>query len=279
MSNFTRNVPDEKTFYKGLVAYLTSKKYTDLVDIIKGCKIVISATQAYSYRRWDAWYTTIVFSVSEENLGKVNDIMKHELESACDLLIPDEAGLDVMAVEFVLNMDEASLVNDLNEISEHLLNIGKSSTLPNDILLKAEEMSEAYLYMFSIENYIRLFIDKVASDLYGANYFNDLNLPKSIKDSVALRKRQETQNQWLSVRGDSLLFYLDFKDLSFLITNNWDIFKLYFPNQAWVTSKIDELGHCRNLIAHNSYLGAHERDIIRITFHSFIRQISIKKAG
>jgi hypothetical protein len=74
-------------------------------------------------------------------------------------------------------------------------------------------------------------------------------------------------------RGNNPLFYLDFKDLGTLILNNWESFKTYFPNQAWISAKIEELAHCRNLVAHNSYLGKHERDVIRVNFDSIVKQI------
>jgi len=278
LSCFTYSHPNEEKYYKALIAYLNGKKLTDLVSIIQGSKIEISSSQAFSKVRWNAYRAEVIFSVSEDKLGKIDSEMEHNLIAACDLLMPDEAGLDVMNVEFILNMDETCLVNDLHKISEHLSNVGKGSSLPNDMLAKAEEMSESYLYMFSIENYIRLFIHEVAIESYGENYFNKLNISKSIEKSITLRKAQEIKNQWLSVRGDSELFYLDFKDLSDLITNNWSIFKDFFPDQAWISSKINELVNCRNLIAHNSYLGSHERDIIRVNFQGLIRQISIKKA-
>jgi hypothetical protein len=57
------------------------------------------------------------------------------------------------------------------------------------------------------------------------------------------------------------------------------LFKPYFPQQSWIATKIDELGNCRNLVAHNSYLGKHERDVIRVNFNSIIKQISSAGAG
>jgi len=89
-----------------------------------------------------------------------------------------------------------------------------------------------------------------------------------------MRKDQEEKNAWLSIRGESDLFYMDFKELGDLILNNWDTFKDSFPDQAWIKSKIDELGNCRNLIAHNSYVGEHERNVINVNYRSIIKQLS-----
>ncbi|CAH1213252.1 hypothetical protein PAECIP111893_03655 [Paenibacillus plantiphilus] len=69
--------------------------------------------------------------------------------------------------------------------------------------------------------------------------------------------------KWLSVRGDSKLFYLDFKDLATIINNNWDIFKDYFPSQDFIIPKIKEMADCRNLIAHNSLIDETERNVIK----------------
>ena len=201
MSDFTFQIPDEKKYYQSLISYLTNLGDTDLVDIVRGSKISISDTSTYSRRRWNARYTEIIFHVSSDKLGKIDDYMKSELNRICDLLIPKNAGLDVMSIEFILdvdNMGSKSLIDDLGEISDHLLNVGKSANLPNDILAKAEEMSESYLYMFAVENYIRLFIHEIVLEIYGENYFNELNISRSIRDSVSLRKRQEEQNKWMN---------------------------------------------------------------------------------
>jgi hypothetical protein len=67
---------------------------------------------------------------------------------------------------------------------------------------------------------------------------------------------------------------LDFDDLADLIRNNWALFEDDFPTQEWITSKISELAKCRNLVAHNSYLGKDERDLIRVIFIQILKQLS-----
>jgi len=97
----------------------------------------------------------------------------------------------------------------------------------------------------------------------------------TIKETINGRKRNEEKNHWISVRGSSDLFYLDFIELSALIQNNWDLFKGYFPDQAWISSKLNELYGIRNLVAHNSYVGDHERAILQVTFRSIYKQLII----
>jgi hypothetical protein len=102
---------------------------------------------------------------------------------------------------------------------------------------------------------------------------SSLNTSKSVKNAIAMRKQNEQLNKWMSVRGGSDLFYLDFKDLADVITNNWPLFSGCFPDQAWIRTKIEEMANCRNLVAHNSYLQEHERDVLRTNFTSIIRQV------
>ena len=180
---------------------------------------------------------------------------------------------DLIEVEF-----EDSLAFDNNtidfekavdEIEKNKLNI-----LPDDIQKKGREMSGIYYILYCIENSLRIYIENKFLENYGENYIDSITIPGAIKKSIALRKEQEDKNLWLSIRGESDLFYMDFKELGDIILNNWDIFKRNFPDQAWIKTKIDELGNCRNLIAHNSYIGEHERNVINVNYRSIIKQIS-----
>ena len=143
----------------------------------------------------------------------------------------------------------------------------KSQILPDDIIQKGKDMAEVYFYLYCVENSLRLFIEKVAKDRLGENYFGQLKISKEI------RKQQESKHKWLRLRGDSEIFYLDFKDFGTLIQNNWDLFSPFFPDQSWILTKINELAECRNLVAHNSFIGRHEREVIKVNYHSILKQL------
>lgn len=157
----------------------------------------------------------------------------------------------------------------VDEIERKRLNI-----LPDEVRKKGKEMTGVYYVLYCIENSLRIFIENKFKEKFGDKYFEKIALPASIKKSIQIRKDQEAINAWLCIRGDSDLFYMDFKELGDLISNNWDTFKDSFPDQAWLKSKLDELGSCRNLVAHNSYVGEHERDVINVNYKSIIKQIS-----
>ena len=134
-------------------------------------------------------------------------------------------------------------------------------------------MAEVYLYLYCVENSLRLFIEKIAMKKLGKDYFGKLEINKSIREGVVRRKEEEVKNSWLRIRGDSEIFYLDFDDLGSIIQNNWDLFSEYFPEQSWIVTKIKELTSCRNLVAHNSYVQSHEKDVIRVNYVSILRQL------
>lgn len=141
--------------------------------------------------------------------------------------------------------------------------------LPEDLIEKAKNMSKAYEYIYCIENLMRLYLGK----------FSNLNFPNGAIKSAEVRKQDELKHRWLSLRGGSDLFYMDFKDLSGLITGNWEFFKDDFPSQSWIISKLEDLSRYRNLIAHNSYLDQTDLDGIRFHFNSISRQLSVKSRG
>ena len=86
-------------------------------------------------------------------------------------------------------------------------------------------------------------------------------------------KENAENKKWLSVRVREL-FYLDFKDLGSLIDNNWELFSPYFPNREFIIPKLNEMADCRNLIAHNSYVGDTERNLMKTYYNVILKQIS-----
>ncbi|OPY27258.1 MAG: hypothetical protein A4E27_00582 [Methanobacterium sp. PtaU1.Bin242] len=191
--------------------------------------------------------------------------------------MPAEVGFDVTYVEFspVLaeNTTQKSLIEDLEDTTSTLSEEIIKELLPLDVKQNGREMAEVYLYLYVVENSLRLFTEKIGLNKFGDNYFDKLNLNKDIKKKIQGRKEKENKNKWLSIRGDSELFYLDFEDLNFIIQNNWSIFKPYFPDQNWITTKIKELASCRHLVAHNSLIDDHGRNVIKTYYTSILRQL------
>lgn len=153
-----------------------------------------------------------------------------------------------------------------------------NTILPQDIINKGTEMSEVYILLYCIENSLRIFIHKCCRDKFGDNCLDEIKLTTDLNNTIRNRKASEVKNNWLPVRGDNILFYLDLPDLGKVIQLNWDIFKNYFPDQTWILGKIDEISECRNFIAHNSYIGDDEKDLLSVDYKQILKQISKAKS-
>ena len=215
----------------------------------------------------------------ESVIAFFNDEMKKSLIEICDSIMPKKAGLDVKYVDFSPSLEEIqtekSMIKELEK--ETLKDIPQElqiKIIPSDIIEKAKDMSQAYTFLNIVENTLRLYIDKKCKELLCDDYFIKLNVSGDMKINIERRKKDEERNQWLRIRGDSDIFYLDFDDLGNLIKNNWILFDSNFPSQEWITTKVVELSKCRNLVAHNSYIGKDELDVIRVNFTQLLKQLS-----
>ena len=280
MSNFSYEPPDAQRYMKAVLRMLNGRGKTELYNKLKNAACSIHHTSDYSHQRWNAYRTTVVFELPMLDFSnfELDDEVYHELISICSIVMPPQVGFDVMHIEFTPSLNELyeqnSLESELNEIATNISHKVSPFNLPLDILDSGRRMAEVYLYLYAVENYLRLFIERVAVSTHGVHYFAKLAIPRNIANTIASRKEREKKNQWISVRGNSDLFYLDFKDLGDIITNNWLMFQDYLPSQTWIISKIDDLYACRNLVAHNSLIGDHEINVIRTNFGSILRQLN-----
>lgn len=276
MSTFTYDIPREDEYLSVLLLLLKGSDENDILELLTGGECSIAPSKTYSRRRRNAYLTEVRFYVSADKYGLVSPEIKKRLLDYCQRIMPTKAGYDVESVSITPRLggkEQKSLNDEINEVSKTLDNMQKLISLPADLADRGKEMAEVYLFLYYAENVLRLFIEQIACDAHGPQFFTHLTVPKSSKDGITARKRNEQKNKWLRIRGDSDLYYLDFKDLGDIILNNWPLFSKYFPDQAWIKTKIEEMANCRNLVAHNSYVGEHEREVIRLNFRGIIRQL------
>lgn len=287
MADYTYKLPfTNEKFLKGILREIKRRGETQLYYYLKKAQLSIDDLGTSYYvdhsGRWDAVGINIKFYVHPNYLDEVdNDSYKSILFEICDSLIPGEVGYDLKNIQFCIDLsideeDDEDIIADLeNQVSMSSNKILRK-ILPEDIIEKGHDMSEVYTYLYSVENSLRLFIEIVSKEKYGKDYFKKLTVTNPLRNTISSRKEKAANKKWLSVRGDNDLFYLDFKDLGVLINSNWDIFKDYFNSLDFILPKINEMADCRNLIAHNSYIGKTERDLIKSYYNSIIMQIADK---
>lgn len=284
MSDYTYELPfSNAKLMKGIIIMLKKENKYDLANLLRGANVQIEKG-GYSYYdghygRSDALAAYVTFFVNPEYLEILDTKEnKESLDRICSGLIPPAVGFDIKRVSFNMDLTKdfeleddliADLENNVNSLTYKII----GELVPEDIRVKGYQMAEAYTYLYSVENSLRLFIEKVAKGKYGEEYFSKLSIPSKLQRTISERQNNDESNKWLSIRGTEL-FYLDFKDLGAVINNNWDIFKDYFPSQDFILPKLNDMAECRNKIAHNSYVDDIERNLMKTYYNVILRQIS-----
>jgi len=150
-----------------LLKLLIVKGEKELYELLKNSTCAFDASSSFSRIRWNALYTTVYFYIPLENfdLIDIDENNQSRLIGYCDRIMPKNIGFDIMHVELSPSLDNEltdghSLESDLEEFSN---TVGESENfqIPEDVLLKGKEMMRVYLYLYAIENYLRLFIEQI----------------------------------------------------------------------------------------------------------------------
>jgi len=93
------------------------------------------------------------------------------------------------------------------------VDFGKLNLLPQDIQDKGREMSDVYLYLYCIENSLRIFIAEIMKR-------ETVIMPTKVQAAITKMKESESERKYLPVRGNNDLFYCDFIELGKIIISN-----------------------------------------------------------
>jgi len=154
------------------------------------------------------------------------------------------------------------------ELKDHDLFVTASETIRSGSL----QMQRYYRTLYVFENLIREFISNTLLEIDGEDWF-DKRATMPMKENFKKRKLAEEKNQWHTGRNQYPIFYMDFGDLALLITNHWNVFGDYFPDQAWVTSRVSDSERTRNVIAHTNELSAEEGARLAMHLRDWIKQV------
>lgn len=211
--------------------------------------------------------------IKPDNLKIVTSSLRENLKEIIYKILQSlKCGLEIIELDFVPNYTDSaiSVEEELLEVINSTKNLPSGIKLPHELIVKGREMSEAYLYLYFVENTLRLFIEQVQLN-------NNLIFPQEVLKTITKNKLNEEQNKFLPLRSNADLYYCDFVQLQQIIVNNWEIFKNYFPqkDQHWLRVKIEDMYRVRNLIAHCGYISQEELQMVKSNFIMIIRQLQI----
>jgi hypothetical protein len=190
---------------------------------------------------------------------------------------------DFYAAMYKLSMELTTALNELKglyayhrkqEFEKQLL---IPESLKSDIFLAIlEELklpSSLFQYMFVTENVLRCFIIKIL-DTNGIKKIEGERMFSSINKTIIARKLEETRNNYLPVRGNHDVYYLDMSELNSIFINSWSLFQDKFPSQEWIKNRISSMYAIRVRVAHNSStLTKNELDSIRTYSREILMQV------
>ena len=149
----------------------------------------------------------------------------------------------------------------------------------NEIDSKYVEQSKTMLTVFAtitaFENATREFVYSVLIEKYRNDWWIK-GVQKSIRDRAESRKNQEAKVKWHVSRGDAMMSYLDFGDLTkiMLSGDNWPFFETYVDSQDWVRAIFDDIEKSRNVIMHSGVLDEYDIARVGLNIRDWLRQIN-----
>lgn len=140
------------------------------------------------------------------------------------------------------------------------------------ILYDARKMASVFTAFFCLENSARDLITERLTARKGVDWWN-VAVPAKIQAAVEKLKEKEDKNRYHSPRSSELIGYTMFGNLAQIIIANWDEFSDLIPDQAWITSRFNDLEMSRNIIMHTGTLPQIEVERIESILRDWIRQI------
>jgi thymidylate synthase len=144
--------------------------------------------------------------------------------------------------------------------------------LDENFVLSARKMSIVYTAIFAFENSIREFIKKTLIEDKGDNWWEE-SVSERIRKKAESRQEEENKIRWHKPRGDSLINYTEFGDLTSIISINWSLFEPHLQSLEWVKQIITTVERSRNVIMHSGELVNEDIERIGTSIRDWIRQV------
>jgi len=141
------------------------------------------------------------------------------------------------------------------------------------VIHEAEKMASVYALFYCLENSVRDLISDRLAERYGAGWWDMACVSVKIRKAAKDLKEKEEKNKYHTPRSSEMIGYTNFGNLSQLITNDWQDFSDLFPDQHWVSSRLNDLELSRNIIMHTGSLPEIEVERIESIARDWVRQV------
>ncbi|MEE9167746.1 MAG: Swt1 family HEPN domain-containing protein [Candidatus Neomarinimicrobiota bacterium] len=148
--------------------------------------------------------------------------------------------------------------------------------MSSSVARDAKEMAKIYPIYYVLENSLRIVVRRIMDRKHGKEWWEN-RVSKRLRRKVSDRIEKEERKPWHGKRGQHKIFYSDFGDLRAIIERNWEDFKSLFPSRSWITQKLDELQHPRNILAHHNPVNKTDLKRIELYFHDWVELLKSHK--
>lgn len=159
--------------------------------------------------------------------------------------------------------------------SEDLAKILHFDEIDEKYVKQSKTMLTVFATITAFENATREFVYSVLQDHYKTEWW-DKGVQKSIREKAESRKAEEAKVKWHVSRGDAMMSYLEFGDLTkiMLSSDNWKLFEPYVDSQDWVRGLFDDIEKSRNVIMHSGVLDEHDIMRVGLNIRDWLHQIN-----
>jgi hypothetical protein len=144
--------------------------------------------------------------------------------------------------------------------------------LDTEYVARARRMATAYTAMAAFENSARELVSKKMLETVGADWW-ETGVSEKIRKRAESRRDEEAKIRWHAPRGDQLLNYTEFGDLSSIISQNWDKFEVHLRDQDWVRHIIGTLERSRDVIMNSGELANSDLERIGTVIRDWVKQV------
>lgn len=140
---------------------------------------------------------------------------------------------------------------------------------------QSKTMITVFATITAFENATREFVYSVLVEHYKTEWWSK-GVQNNIRTRAESRKEAEAKVKWHVSRGDAMMSYLDFGDLTkiMLSSDNWTLFQPYVDSQDWVRALFDDIEKSRNVIMHSGVLDEYDIARVGLNIRDWLHQIN-----
>lgn len=144
--------------------------------------------------------------------------------------------------------------------------------LEDEWVNSAKLMATVYTAIAAFENTVRQFVVKVLLENNGENWWEE-SVSEKIRKKADTRKKEEEKIRWHAPRGDSMINYTEFGDLTSIMGKNIEFFEVHLVSIEWARQIIQTIERSRNVIMHSGELGRRDIERVGTNIRDWISQV------